>query len=130
MMMLSLGDFQFGVDTAAYAELSLKTEYPWAKVDRLQNTPQHQVMGLEVRSVSLRGTVYPSYRGAGAVADRDPAGGRSRDEAPAPHGRERTLPRSLGREEHLADRHHLLRGRRRGKTGVYDGNREVRLLEE
>ena len=64
-MMLSLGDFQFGVDTAAYAELSLKAEYPWAKVDRLQNTPQHQAMGLEVRSVSLRGTVYPSYRGAG-----------------------------------------------------------------
>lgn len=65
MMMLSLGDFQFGVDAAAYAELSLKAEYPWAKVDRLQNTPQHQAMGLEVRSVSLRGTVYPSYREAG-----------------------------------------------------------------
>lgn len=65
MMMLSLGDFQFGVDTAAYSELSLKAEYPWAKVDRLQNTPQHQAMGLEVRNVSLRGTIYPSYRGAG-----------------------------------------------------------------
>ncbi len=65
MMMLSLGDFQFGVDTAAYAELSLKAECPWAKVDRLQNTPQHQAMGLEVRSISLRGTVYPSYREAG-----------------------------------------------------------------
>ena len=64
-MMLSLGDFQFGVDAAAYAELSLKAEYPWAKVDRLQNTPQHQAMGLEVRSVSLRGTVYPSYSEAG-----------------------------------------------------------------
>ena len=64
-MMLSLGDFQFGIDAAAYAELSLKAEYPWAKVDRLQNTPQHQAMGLEVRSISLRGTVFPSYREAG-----------------------------------------------------------------
>ena len=64
-MMLSLGDFQFGIDAAAYAELSLKAEYPWAKVDRLQNTPQHQAMGLEVRSISLRGTVCPSYREAG-----------------------------------------------------------------
>ena len=45
MMMLSLGDFQFGVDTATYAELSMKAEYPWAKVDRLQNTPQHQEIG-------------------------------------------------------------------------------------
>ena len=65
MMMLSLGDFQFGVDTAAYAELTLKAEYPWAKVDRLRNTPQYQAMGLEVRSVSLRGTVYTADRGAG-----------------------------------------------------------------
>ena len=64
-MMLSLGDFQFGIDTAAYAELSLKAEYPWPKVDRLQNTPQHQAMGLEVRSISLRGTVFRSYREAG-----------------------------------------------------------------
>ena len=67
MMMLSLGDFQFGVDAAAYAELSLKAEYPWAKVDRLQNTPQHQAIGLEVRSVSLRGAVYPFVPRDGTV---------------------------------------------------------------
>ena len=65
-MMLSLGDFQFSVDTAAYGELSLKAEYPWAKVTRLQNTPQHQAVGKETRSISLQGVVYPSYRESGA----------------------------------------------------------------
>ena len=65
MMMLMLGEFQFGVDTAAYGELALKASYPWAKVDRLQNAPQFQAMGLEERSVSLKGVVYPAYRGAG-----------------------------------------------------------------
>ena len=64
-MMLSLGDFQFSVDSAAYRELALKAEYPWATVDRMQNTPQYQAVGKETRSISLQGTVYPSYRGTG-----------------------------------------------------------------
>lgn len=64
-MMLSLGNFQFSVDTAAYGDLALKAEYPWATVDRLQNTPQHQAMGKETRSITLSGTVYPSYLGTG-----------------------------------------------------------------
>jgi phage protein U len=64
-MMLSLGDFQFSVNTAAYSELSLKAEYSWAAVNRLQNTPQHQAVGKETRSISLQGIVYPFYREAG-----------------------------------------------------------------
>jgi phage protein U len=64
-MMLSLGDFQFGIDTAAYAELAMKADYPWATVERLQNTPQYQAMGKETRSITLPGTIYPSYRGTG-----------------------------------------------------------------
>jgi phage protein U len=70
-MMLSLGDFQFSVGTAAYGELSLKAEYPWATVNRLQNTPQHQAVGKETRSISLRGVVYPSYREAGTKQIED-----------------------------------------------------------
>jgi phage protein U len=64
--MLSLGDFQFSVDSAAYGELVLKAEYPWVTVNRLQNTPQHQAVGQETRSISLQGVVYPAYREAGA----------------------------------------------------------------
>lgn len=65
-MMLSLNSFQFSVDTAAYDELVLKADYPWVSVNRLQNTPQYQAMGKETRAISLKGTVYPSYREAGA----------------------------------------------------------------
>jgi phage protein U len=64
-MMLSLGDFQFSVDSAAYGELALKADYPWATVGRLQNTPQLQAMGKETCSITLQGVVYPSYRDAG-----------------------------------------------------------------
>ncbi len=65
-MLLSLGDFQFSVATAAYNDLDTKASYPWATVDRLQNVPQRQAMGKETRSVTLKGTVYTSYRGAGS----------------------------------------------------------------
>ena len=64
-MMLSLGDFQFSVDTAAYTQLALRAEYPWAAVERLQNTPQQQAAGKETRSITLEGAVYPTYRDAG-----------------------------------------------------------------
>jgi phage protein U len=70
-MLLSLGDFQFSVDTAAYGELALKAEYPWATVNRLQNTPQLQAVGKETRSISLQGVVYPSYRETGAEQIED-----------------------------------------------------------
>ena len=63
--MLSLGSFQFSVSSAAYAKLVLTASYPWVSVDRLENTPQHQAMGKESRSISLDGVVYPAYRGAG-----------------------------------------------------------------
>ena len=82
-MMLSLGDFQFNVDTAAYGELFLKAEYPWAKVNRLQNTPQHQAVGKETRSISLQGVVYPSYRetGAGQIEDMRKAAAKMEPQA-------------------------------------------------
>lgn len=65
-MLLSLGDFRFSVDTAAYDELSIDSGYPWAKVDRLGNTPQLQAMGKEHRTVSLKGVVYTTYQGGAA----------------------------------------------------------------
>lgn len=65
-MLLSLGDFKFSVDTATYDDLSLEAEYPWAKIDRLGNTPQLQSVGKEHRTMSLKGVVYTTYRGGAA----------------------------------------------------------------
>ena len=65
-MLLSLGDFRFSVDTAAYDSSDLNAEYPWAKVERIGNTPQLQAMGLEHRTMSLNGTVITTYKGGSA----------------------------------------------------------------
>lgn len=62
-MLLSLGDFRFSVDTAAYDDLSTEAEYPWAKVDRMGNTPQLQAVGKEHRTMSLKGLIITTYRG-------------------------------------------------------------------
>lgn len=62
-MLLSLGDFRFSVDTAAYDELGIDAEYPWAKVDRLGTTPQLQATGKEHRTMTIRGVIFTTYRG-------------------------------------------------------------------
>ncbi len=66
-MLLSLGSFTFTVDNAAYDKLTLNAEYPWAKADRLGNTPQLQATGKEHRTISIRGVVYPTYNNVGAA---------------------------------------------------------------
>ena len=65
-MLLSLGDFQFSVDSAAYDSLTVKAEYPWSKAERLGGAPQLQAAGKEHRSVSIGGVVFPTYYGVGA----------------------------------------------------------------
>lgn len=65
-MLLSLGSFQFAVDSAAYDQLTIKAEYPWSKADRLGSTPQLQAVGKEHRSISISGTVFPTYNNVGA----------------------------------------------------------------
>lgn len=69
-MLLSWGDFQFSVDTAAFDELELSMEYPWSRVDRLGNTPQLQATGKEHRTVSIQGCVFPAYRGGAEQIER------------------------------------------------------------
>lgn len=65
-MLLCLGRFIFSVDSAAYDRLSLRAEYPWARVERLGSTPQLQAMGKEHRSISVSGVVFPTYNNVGA----------------------------------------------------------------
>lgn len=65
-MLLSLGNFQFSVDSAAYDRLTVKAEYPWSKADRLGGTPQLQAVGKEHRAISIGGAVFPAYNSVGA----------------------------------------------------------------
>ncbi len=64
-MLLSLGDFQFSVDSAAYDRLTIKAEYPWSKAERLGSVPQLQAVGKEHRTISISGAVFPSYNNVG-----------------------------------------------------------------
>ena len=69
MEMLALGDFRFGLDTAAYQELVRATEYRWAATARVGRRPARQFVGVGEETVTLAGTIYPHYRGGlGQVA--------------------------------------------------------------
>ena len=61
--LISLGQFRFSIDTAAYDELSRTTEYRWARQDRLGRNPARQYVGPGDDTISLRGTVLTTYRG-------------------------------------------------------------------
>jgi len=62
-VMLKLGDFAFGVDTAAYQQLTRVTEYRWASQERIGKGPALQPVGPGGDSLNMDGTIFPSYRG-------------------------------------------------------------------
>lgn len=64
-MLLSLGNFKFSVDAAAYNDLERTANYPWSKVERLGGTPQLQAIGKEHRTISIKGTVFTTYNNVG-----------------------------------------------------------------
>ena len=45
-VMLKLGEFTFGVDTAAYQQLTRVSEYRWASQERIGQGPALQSVGL------------------------------------------------------------------------------------
>ncbi len=62
-IMMKLGSYTFGVDTAAYQSLSRTTKYRWAKHDRPGKRPRLEWSGPGEEIISLPGTVYPTYAG-------------------------------------------------------------------
>lgn len=75
-VMIALGEFRFGISTAAYDKLQRVSEFRWAKQDRMGRKAARQFTGPEGDTVSLSGVVYPHYRGGlGQIAAmRDEAG--------------------------------------------------------
>lgn len=68
-VMLQLGFFQFGVDTAAYASLARASSYRWAAQGRIGTADALQFVGLGSESIDLRGVIYPDYRGGDGQVD-------------------------------------------------------------
>lgn len=61
--MARLGDFQFGIDTAAFTDLQRSSAYRWEAKNRIGRQPAMQNVGRGADTISLSGTIYPHWRG-------------------------------------------------------------------
>lgn len=58
-----LGNFQFGIDTAAFQELQRQSTYSWKAQERIGREPAQQNTGRSADTIELSGVIYPHYRG-------------------------------------------------------------------
>ncbi|SOZ37706.1 phage tail protein [Cupriavidus neocaledonicus] len=70
VMMMQLGSFQFGITTAAYQELSRSTEYRWPSQERYGQREALQFTGPGADTMTLRGVIYPEWRGGRGQVER------------------------------------------------------------
>ena len=61
--LLSLGSYQFSMDTAAHDSLKRSKTYRWVQQQRLTREPASQFVGVGAESISLSGKIYPHFRG-------------------------------------------------------------------
>ena len=62
-VLMTLGEFQFAISTAAHETLQRETSYRWERQDRLGREPAMQSIGPGEDKIVLRGTIYPHFRG-------------------------------------------------------------------
>jgi len=62
-VMMALGDYRFGLATAAYTSLSRSTEYRWEEAERLTRAPALQWVGPGGETIELQGMILPHFRG-------------------------------------------------------------------
>lgn len=55
--------YYFNLDTAAFDELSRSTEFRWASQERLSRRPAQQAVGMGDEKLTLKGTIYPGFKG-------------------------------------------------------------------
>lgn len=60
---MTLGGFQFSLNTAAHDQLQRQSAYRWEKQDRLGREPAMQFIGPGEDKVTLTGVIYPHFRG-------------------------------------------------------------------
>lgn len=68
-VMMRLGIFQFGINTAAYQSLERKAEWRWAAHEVFGKNPVLQNVGTGAETISLPGVIYPEWRGGLAQVD-------------------------------------------------------------
>ncbi len=62
-ILMTLGGFQFALNTAAHETLQRDTAYRWERQDRLGREPAMQIIGAGEDKITLAGTIYPHFRG-------------------------------------------------------------------
>ena len=62
-VMMQLGGFQFGINTAAYQGLSRTDEWRWPAQERYGQEAALQFTGLGATSVTLDGVIFPEWKG-------------------------------------------------------------------
>lgn len=62
-VMLALGQFRFSIETAAYQTLTRTQGWTWIEQARVGDYPLLQMTGKDAPTITLRGTIYPEYRG-------------------------------------------------------------------
>ncbi|WP_369303062.1 phage tail protein [Pseudomonas sp. N2-5-1-1] len=55
--------YYFNLDTAAFDELTRSTEFRWASQERLSRRPAQQAVGQGDEKLTLKGTIYPGFKG-------------------------------------------------------------------
>lgn len=68
-IMLTLGGYQFGLDTAAFQELNRTTEWRWPSQDVFESRPAVQFTGWGDDTITLPGVIYPEYWGGTGQLD-------------------------------------------------------------
>lgn len=63
LVMMALGLFRFGVNSAAYQTWTRSASYRWEKLDRAGRAPAMQFLGPDADEISLEGVIYPHFRG-------------------------------------------------------------------
>jgi phage protein U len=62
-IMYALGDYRFGVGTAAAQESDRTTTYRWADLPIIGQAPVSQFIGEDLDSFTIRGVIYPFFQG-------------------------------------------------------------------
>ena len=68
-VMLSLGPYQFGLNTAAFQELNRSTEWRWPGQDVFEGVPALQFTGYGKDTITLPGVIFPEYWGGTGQLD-------------------------------------------------------------
>lgn len=67
--MMKLGNYKFGMDTAAYQELKRTSAYRWTPQNRVGQHPALQYTGPDQETVELTGEIYPVHKGGTGQLD-------------------------------------------------------------